>query len=163
MIRRSRRGMLAALGSLASGSTAGCLDNPLQDPPEVPQIVGIVVGNWHPDPQTLNVRIESDDETLFDRRVPLPGGDPSEYRRPAETLSGYPSDVPPSATLFTWVDDSSKDDASTFDFVDQRTDCVGVDVGICSACDEQKGQNEITAPDTPDTLIKTTSDCTYPD
>jgi len=162
MCQVSRRKALAALGGFSVGSTAGCLGNPFDEPSSAPQLVGIVVGNWHPDPQVLNLRIENDDGTLFEQRVPLPPGDPSEYRRPAETLSEHPSELPPSAMLVTWVDQSQRNDAATLDFGERTTDCIGVDVGICPVCDEQKGQEEITAPDIPDTLIKTTSNCTYP-
>lgn len=156
-----RRAVLAGIGTSVGGLIAGCLGNPLGDGEEVPQLVGIEAGNWHPDPQTLNVLIESDDETLYETQVQLPGGDPSEYDRPPERLDGHPSELPASATLVTRVDKASREDAETLDFGERTTECIGIQIDICSECESQKGQEEITAPDVPDILLLRTSSCMF--
>lgn len=158
----NRRAVLAGAGACVTGLVAGCTGNPLGDPnATVPRLVGLEVGNWHPDPQTVTVRIETDDDVLFDRQVQLPGGDPSEYSRPPETLEGHPSELPPSATLLAWVADTTRDEAATLHFGERNTDCIGVEIDVCPTCSEQKGQEDITVPDTPDTLIKYTASCSY--
>lgn len=156
-----RRAALAGVGAAVTALVAGCLGNPLGDTnSNVPRLVGLEVGNWHPEPQTLNVLIEGD-EVLYETQVQLPGGNPSEYDRPPETLDGHPSELRPSATLLTWVETASRDDAQTLDFGGRSTDCIGVEIDICPVCSNQKGQIEITAPAVPDTLIKYTNNCRY--
>jgi len=156
-----RRAALAGVGASVTLLTAGCLGNPLGGTASAgPRLVGLEVGNWHPEPQMLNVRIESD-EVLYDTQVQLPGGNPSDYDRPPETLDGHPSELPPSATLLTWVAAASREDAQTLDFGRRSTDCIGVEIDICPVCSSQKGQEEVTAPDVPNTLIKSTTNCRY--
>jgi hypothetical protein len=157
-----RRAVLAGAGACTTGVLAGCLGSLLGDTTsDAPRLVGLEAGNWHPDPQTLTVLIESDDDVLYETRVQLPGGDPSDYERRPEVLEGYPSEVPPSATLVTWVEDASRDDGRTLDFGARDTECIGVEIDICPECSEQKGQEEITVPEIPDTLIKYTANCGY--
>jgi hypothetical protein len=122
-------------------------------------LVGLEAGNWHPDPQRLNVLIESDDKTLYEKHVQFPGGNPSEYDRPPAELEGYPSELPPSATLVTWVQKASRAEAQTLAFGDRDSECIGVEIDICPQCSQQKGQEEISVPVIPDTLIKSTNRC----
>ena len=157
----NRRAAIAGIGSCLSGLFAGCLGNPFERTGDVPRLVGLIAGNWHPDPQTLNVLIEAEDDILFETQVQLPGGNPSEYDRPSEDLEGYPSELPPSATLVTWVDKASRDDARRLHIGDQSTDCIGIELEICPQCGSQKGQEEITVPEVPDILILSTSNCQY--
>ena len=144
-----------------AGTLGGCLGAPLDRPGDSPRLVGLVAGNWHPDPHTLNVLIESDHSTLYDTQVQFPGGDPSDYDRPSETLAGYPTRLPPSATLVTWVEGTPRGDAETIDFGRRSTDCIGIEIDICPECGRQKGQEEITVPDTPDILVKHTASCQF--
>jgi hypothetical protein len=156
-----RRAAVAGIGTCVTGLLAGCLGNPLDSTTDVPRLVGLVAGNWHPEPQTLNVFIESGDDILYETQIQLPGGDPSAYDRPSATRDGHPSELPPSATLVTWVEKASRDDAATLDFGGRNTDCIGIEIDICPTCGKQKGQADITVPDVPDTLIKYTSSCQY--
>lgn len=159
----NRRTALAGVGTCVTGLFAGCLGDQLAfGDSAVPRLVGMVVGNWHPDPQSLNVLIEGNDEALYEQQVQLPGGDPSEYDRPPETLEGHPSELPPSATLLTWVDGTSREEANTLNFGERSTDCIGVEIEICPVCEGQKGQEDISVPEVPETLILSTSSCDYP-
>lgn len=159
-----RRAALAGVGAGVSGLMAGCLgsfsDDLVSDPP---RLVGLQVGNWHPEPQMLNVQIGADDGLLYEKQVQLAGGDPSEYDRPSRNLDDHPSDLPPSAVLSTWLNTTSKDNATTLDLGDlPYEECVGVQLAICSECESQKGRGDFTAPADPDILILTTSSCSYP-
>lgn len=157
-----RRVVLTGLASCLTGVLSGCLESFLDDESrDVPRFVGLEAGNWHPDPQTLNILIESDDEILYETQVHLRGGNPSKYERPPKELDGYPSDLPASATLVTWVENASRDDARTLDFGGRSTECILVEIDICPKCASQKGQEDITVPEVPDTLIKQSSNCRY--
>jgi len=83
------------------------------------------------------------------------------YNKHYERVDGHPSELPRTATLVTWVDKASRDDAETVDFGERSTDCIGIQIEICSECESQKGQEEITTPDVPDILVLSTSSCTY--
>jgi hypothetical protein len=159
-----RRTALAGVGVGFTGMIAGCFgsfsDDGGSDPP---RLVGLQVGNWHPEPQTLNVHIEADDDRLYENQVRLAGGDSSEYDRPSRNLEDHPSDLPPSAVLSTWLNTSSKDYAYTLDLGNHSyEECVGVQLDICPECESQKGQADVTAPADPGILILTTSSCSYP-
>ena len=156
-----RRALIAGIGGSLTGATAGCLGTVLGGDTSVPRLVGLEAGNWHPAPQTLHVRIESDADILYEEHVDFPGGDPTNYDRPHASLDGHPSDLPPSATLVTWVEPASRDQARTLAFGDRSTECIGIEIDICPTCGNQLGQGDISAPDVPDTLIKRTASCDY--
>jgi len=157
----NRRVAIAGLGSCVTGLLAGCLGDGFGSTRNTPRLVGLEAGNWHPAPQRLHVRIETETGVLYETHVQLPGGDPTEYERPPAELDGYPSALPPSATLVTWVENASRDDAQTLALGDRRTECLGVEIDICPTCATQKGEADITAPSVPDTLIKHTANCQY--
>ncbi|MGM0604108.1 MAG: hypothetical protein ACQETB_00395 [Halobacteriota archaeon] len=155
----NRRGVLTLVGTGGSGVLAGCLGEGLFQ--DAPRLIGLQVGNWHPDPQTVHVRIESDAEVQYERQVQLPGGDPTAYDRPAKSLDGYPTELRRSTTLSTWVEGTPREEAATLAIGDRSTDCIGVEIDVCPDCGAQKGHPELTVPATPDTLIKHTANCRY--
>lgn len=159
----NRRALLASAGAGVAGLSAGCLGGWTDAGSDPPRLVGLQVGNWHPEPQTLNVHIRADEEVLYENRIQLPGGDPSAYDRPSRNLEDHPSELPASATLSTWLESQSRDRANTVDLGDHPyEECIGVQIDVCPDCERQKGQAEVTAPDTPGLLVLSTSSCSYP-
>lgn len=160
----NRRRYLAVSGLVSSGLLGGCLDNPLNgSDPTLPQLVGIGIANWHPESQTVAVRIQTDDDILYERRIPLSGGDPSSYAPAWAVPEDHPTELAPSATLETWVDNRSQDEikALELDRENYHAECIGIEIEVCPACSRQKGQERITVPDSPKTLIKHTASCDY--
>ena len=159
-----RRTALAGVGTGVSGLIAGCLGNfPAAFGSASPRLVGLQVGNWHPEPQTLNVQIEADDDRLYETEVRLAGGNPSEYDRPSRNLDDHPSELPRSAVLSTWLNTTAEAEATTLDLGNHAyEDCIGVQIEICAKCERQKGQQNVAVPPKPAVQILTTSSCSYP-
>ena len=159
-----RRRFLALSGVVASGALGGCLENTLDGSDgDVPELVGLGIANWHPEPQTVAIRIQTTEDTLYERRIQLSGGDPSANAPAWSVPEDHPTELAPSATLETWVEGASDDERNTLalDRENYHSECIGVEIAVCPECSRQKGQAEITAPDIPETLIKYTASCNY--
>lgn len=159
----NRRAALAAAGSGVGGLLGGCLTAlPPLGEPDPPRLTGLRALNWHTEAQVLTVRIESDEDVVYDETLRLPAGDPTTYYTPGRDPGNHPTDLPPSV-LYAWTDSGSKDAAATFDFGETPYDeCVGLQLEICPVCASQKGAAEPTIPASPDVQILSTSNCSFP-